>query len=107
MLRGDSADMEGYGIGLIFHQSQRQVTCCQCGAAWEEHFIGVRRFNCYGRKSDEESAICPRCITMPLTVSFLIEHEIALAVNSSDDYSSAEIRRDITERYARFVTQTS
>ena len=41
--------MEGYGIGLIFHQSQRQVTCCQCGAAWEERFIGVRRFEDFRR----------------------------------------------------------
>jgi hypothetical protein len=99
--------MDGHGIGLIFHHTRHKVTCSQCGAAWEERFIGVRRFNCYGRKSDGESALCPRCIMAPLTIDFLIEHEIALAVSSSDDFSSAEIRRKITERYERFLAQNA
>jgi len=92
------------GFPVFPHRVQQVTHLCQCGAPWEESFIGVRHFNCYGRRRDGESAICPRCIVAPLSVGFLIEHEIALAVGSSDDYSSAETRRNITERYARFLT---
>ena len=95
--------MQRFGIGVVYHQNQRTVACGQCGAAWQERFIGVSYFNSDGRKSDGESHLCPRCIMAPLTVDFVIEQEIALAVGSSSA-TSAQVRKDTIARYEEFLS---
>jgi hypothetical protein len=41
----------------------------------------------------------------PMTVDFVIEQEIALAISSSDAPDPDEVRRTVAERYARFLTK--
>src|SRR5262245_52574660 len=94
--------MQRFGIGLVYHQVQRKVTCCRCGAVWEERFIGVCYFNSDGRKSDAQSHVCPRCIIAPLTVDFVIEQEIALAAGASDA-TPAQVRKNVLARYEAFL----
>jgi len=95
--------MQRFGIGVVYHQNQRTVACGQCGAAWQERFIGVSYFNSDGRKSDGESHLCPRCIMAPLTVDFVIEQEIALALTCSDGRDAAQVRKDTIARYEEFL----
>jgi ribosomal protein S27AE len=95
--------MQRFGIGLAYHQNQRSVTCCQCGATWEERFVGVSYFNSDGRKTDAESHLCPRCIAAPLTVEFVMEQEIALAVSASQAADPEQVRKDTIARYEQFL----
>src|SRR5207248_11417573 len=95
--------MQRYGIGLAYHQTQRNVTCCQCGATWEERFIGIYHFNSDGRKTDADSHLCPRCIMAPLTVEFVIEQEIAAALSLGAAADAAQVRKETVVRYEHFL----
>src|SRR5439155_20865451 len=95
--------MQRFGIGVVYHQNQRTVACGQCGAAWQERFIGVSYFNSDGRKSDGESHLCPRCIMAPLTVDFVIERSEERRVGKSDGCDGAQVRKDTIARYEEFL----
>src|SRR5262249_3026550 len=95
--------MQRFGIGLAYHQTQRNVTCCQCGATWQERFVGIYHFHSDGRRTDAESHLCPRCIVAPLTVEFVMEQEIAIALNFSDTGDAAQLRKDTAARYEQFL----
>ena len=94
--------MDGHGIGIVYHQRQLKVTCCRCGAAWEERFLGVRYMSSDGRKGDGENQLCPRCIEAPLSIGFLIRQEIAWA-SLEPNADPEEVRRNVIARYTQFL----
>ena len=91
--------MRRFGTGLVYHLSQRQISCSRCGATWQERFVGVAM-----AAHPNLDPLCPRCIPAPLTVDLVIEAEVKCALGAADAPADpAEIRGAVAKRYAEFL----
>ena len=92
--------MRRFGTGLVYHLSQRHITCSRCGALWQERFVGVGTAT-----GGSVGPLCPRCIPLPMTVDLVIEAEVTSTLSAAAGADPAEIRRTVAERYAEFLAR--